>query len=233
MMKIEPTQSDLLLDAYQALLERWGSQHWWPTRTRMEMMLGAILTQNTAWGNVELALAQLRKNNALNFLTLENTPTELIAEWIRPAGYFNQKADYIKGMVNSIRTQFDGSLTQLFSLDTPTLRKELLSWKGIGPETADSILLYAAKRPVFVVDAYTRRFLSRHGWAAEKASYDSISKTFTNALPKDVQLYNEYHALIVRLGKEYCKTKPRCAGCPLEKYLQQNNGLEAHVSTWI
>jgi endonuclease III-like uncharacterized protein len=161
---------------------------------------------------------ELCKNNALNFITLGNTPTEQIAEWIHPAGYFNQKEGYIKGMVKTIRTQFDGSLTRLFTLDTSTLRKELLSWKGAGPETADSILLYAAQRPVFVVDAYTRRFLSRHGWATEKAAYDSIAKTFADALPEDVQLYNEYPALIVRLGKEYCKTTPSCAGCPLERF---------------
>ncbi len=141
---------------YEALFARWGEQHWWPGRTRLEMMLGAILTQNTAWSNVEKAIT--------------------------------------------------------------TLRTELLSWKGIGQETADSILLYAAKRPVFVVDAYTMRFLSRHGWCDERASYDSIAKLFTDDLPEGIQLYNEYHALIVRLGKEHCKTKPKCAGCPLERF---------------
>lgn len=205
--------------SYDALFVRWGEQCWWPGETRLEMMLGAILTQNTAWINVEKAIANLRKNNALGLETLESAPMEQVAEWIRPAGYFNQKAGYIKAMVETIRNRFEGSLNKLFSLNTPTLRKELLSWKGVGPETADSILLYAGKRPVFVVDAYTSRFLSRHGWCEEKASYDSISRLFTDNLPDDVQLYNEYHALIVRLGKEHCNTKPKCKGCPLEPFL--------------
>lgn len=205
--------------AYEALFERWGEQHWWPGRTRLEMMLGAILTQNTVWTNVEKAIANLRSNNALNIPALEKASREELAKWIRPAGYFNQKSDYIKGMVETIQERFDGSLNPLFALDTPTLRTELLSWKGIGPETADSILLYAAQRPIFVVDAYTKRFLSRHGWCDEKATYDSVAKLFTDSLPVDVQLYNEYHALIVRLGKEHCNTKPKCAGCPLECFL--------------
>ena len=184
----------------------------------MEMMLGAILTQNTAWTNVEKATSNLRKNGALTFNTLEKSSQEQIAEWIRPAGYFNQKAGYIKGMIETIRTRFDGSLSKLFALETPALRKELLSWRGIGPETADSILLYAAKRPVFVVDAYTKRILARHGWCDEKTSYDSVAKFFTDNLPEDVQLFNEYHALIVQIGKEHCKTKPKCEGCPLEEF---------------
>ena len=204
-------------ESYDTLFARWGAQHWWPARTRLEMMLGAILTQNTAWSNVEKAISNLRKSNALNFQTLETASKEQLAGWIRPAGYFNQKAGYIKGMVGTIREKHDGSLNKLFALDTPALRRELLSWKGIGPETADSILLYAAKRPVFVVDAYTLRFLSRHGWCRRNAPYDSVAKLFTDNLPRDVQLFNEYHALIVRLGKEHCNAKPKCEGCPLEK----------------
>lgn len=205
--------------SYDALFARFGEQHWWPAHTRLEMMLGAILTQNTAWINVEKALETLRKNGALDLDTLEKAWVDRIAEWIRPAGYFNQKAGSIKAMVEHIRTCFDGSLDKLFALDTPTLRNELLSWKGIGPETADSILLYAGKRPVFVVDAYTRRICSRHGWCDENASYDEVARLFTDNLPEDVQLYNEYHALIVRLGKDYCNTQPKCNGCPLEPFL--------------
>ena len=205
--------------SYDALLNRWGEQHWWPARTRLEMMLGAILTQNTAWINVEKALENLRKNGALHLDTLETTSANQLAEWIRPAGYFNQKTGTIKALADTIRRRFNGSIDKLFALDTPTLRNELLSWKGIGPETADSILLYAGKRPVFVVDAYTKRVCSRHGWCDEKASYDEIAKLFTDHLPEDVQLYNEYHALIVRLGKEHCNTKPKCNGCPLAPLL--------------
>jgi endonuclease-3 related protein len=203
-------------EAYERLLEHFGPQHWWPARTRLEMMLGAILTQNTAWTNVEKAIANLRRAGALRLPVLEQAAREEIAEWIRPAGYFNQKAGYIKGMAEKIRDRFDGSLHRLFALDTPVLRRELLSWKGVGPETADSILIYAAERPVFVVDAYTRRVCTRHGWIDGRASYDDVAQLFTDHLPEDVRLYNEYHALIVRLCKEHCNTRPRCRGCPLE-----------------
>ncbi len=208
-----------LQSSFDSLFAQWGEQHWWPGETRLEIMLGAILTQNTAWKNVERAIFTLRKNKALNLQTLEKTSVEQLAEWIRPAGYFNQKAIYIKGMVKVICEQFDGLLDHLFTLDTPALRKELLSWKGVGPETADSILLYAGKRPAFVIDTYTRRFLSRHGGCSEKASYDSLAKLFTDSLPENVTLFNEYHALIVRLGKEHCHTHPQCKGCPLEAFL--------------
>ncbi len=209
-------RSAFIQQAYDALYATWGEQHWWPAETRLEMMLGAILTQNTAWTNVEKAITGLRKHDALKLLSLEKASVKQIAEWIRPAGYFNQKAGYIKSMVETIRDRFDGSLNKLFSLDTSTLRKELLSWKGVGPETADSILLYAGKRPVFVVDAYTRRICSRHGWCGKNTSYDSIATLFTDNLPAYTRLYNEFHALIVRLCKEHCKTKPKCEGCPLE-----------------
>jgi endonuclease-3 related protein len=212
---------------YRAMLNRWGPQRWWPARTRLEMILGAVLTQNTAWTNVEKAIANLRKNDGLKLQTLESAPVNRIAEWIRPAGYFNQKAAYIKAMTETLRERFDGSLNRLFSLDTPALRKELLSWKGIGPETADSILLYAGKRPVFVVDAYTRRFLSRHGWCEKTAPYDTVARLFSKRLPADAALYNEYHALIVRLGKEHCKSKPQCKGCPLEPFLPADSGRNA------
>ena len=124
--------------AYEALSAHWGPQHWWPARTRLEMMLGAVLTQNTAWSNVEKALENLRRNNVLDFAALEKTSDRQLAEWIRPAGYFNQKTRCIKSMVGAIRRDFDGSLSKLFTLDTPTLRWTLLSWKGIGPETASN-----------------------------------------------------------------------------------------------
>jgi endonuclease-3 related protein len=208
-----------ILQAYDALFSRWGGQHWWPAKSRLEMMVGAILTQNTAWTHVEKAVENLRNNSALDLNALEKASIKQVADWIRPAGYFNQKTGYIKGMVETINDRFGGSLNKLFALDAPALRKELLSWKGIGPETADSILLYAGGRPVFVVDAYTKRICLRHGWIDEKASYEDIARLFTDNLPEDVQLFNEYHALIVRLGKEHCNTKPKCEGCPLEQFL--------------
>lgn len=192
-----------LADIYETLYTAYGPQNWWPARTREEMMIGAILTQNTAWTNVEKSLSNLRKNNALKFQTLETLPDEQIAEWIRPAGTFNQKTSYLKAFAAMLAI-YGGSISRLFKLDTPSLRKQLLDVKGIGPETADSMLLYAAKRPVFVVDAYTRRLLAHYGFKKDpEASYDHIAKLFTDALPVDIQLYNELHALIVRWGKDH------------------------------
>lgn len=187
---------------YRRLFAACGPQGWWPGRTRAEIIIGTILTQNTAWTNVEKAIRGLRRNRALNFAVLHRTPQAQIAEWIRPAGYFNQKAGYLKAFAHRLHDGYGGSLARLFRLETPELRRELLSVKGIGPETADSILLYAAGRPVFVVDAYTRRFLAAHGYEKEsRASYDQIAALFTSRLPADVRLFNEYHALIVRWGK--------------------------------
>lgn len=191
-----------LLTLYETLYAEYGPQNWWPARTRAEIMIGAVLTQNTAWTNVEKAISTLRKNRALNFQTLEKTPTDQLADWIRSAGYFNQKTRYLKALT-SVVAEHKG-IPRLFRQDTPTLRNTLLAVKGIGPETADSILLYAAKRPVFVVDAYTRRLLAHHGFTtASKASYDHIAARFTSTVPVDVPLYNEYHALIVRWGTEH------------------------------
>ena len=204
---------------YDALFARWGEQHWWPAESRLEMMIGAVLTQNTAWTNVEKAIENFRQNGALTLEALQNCTTEQLAQWIRPAGYFNQKAQRLKELTEILCTRFNGSLDALFSLETETLRKELLSWKGIGPETSDSILLYAAERPVFVVDAYTQRFLLRHDWITEKATYDEIAQAFTAQLPPRAPHFNEYHALIVRLGKEHCKSKPQCENCPLRLFL--------------
>lgn len=206
-------------NAFDALFRHYGKQHWWPAKTRLEIMLGAILTQNTAWANVDLALSNLRKADALTFQALEESSREQIAEWIRPSGFFNQKSGYIKAMIEMIRDRFDGSLDNLFSLETRELREELLSWKGFGKETADSVILYAANKPAFVVDAYTKRICTRHEWVNEKVKYDDLAKLFTDHLPEDTQLFNEYHALIVQVCKEHCNTKPKCEGCPLEPFL--------------
>ncbi len=196
------------LKLYETLYAQYGPQGWWPGRTRAEIIIGAILTQNTAWINVEKAIANLRRHRALNFETLRKIPRAQIAEWIRPAGYFNQKTGYLKAFVQMLHRDCDGSLNRLFKLETPALRKKLLAVKGTGPETADSILLYAAKRPVFVVDAYTRRFLAAHGYKkTAAASYDSVAAFFTAQLPEDVQLFNEYHALIVRRAKAQKRTR--------------------------
>jgi len=190
-------------ELYDRLYAEYGPQGWWPAKTRAEMIIGAILTQNTSWSNVEKAIAHLRKNRALNFKALLRIPPAEIAEQIRPSGYFNQKTATLKAFVAMLETAYGGSLDRLFRLGTTELRKSLLAVKGIGPETADSILLYAAERPVFVVDVYTRRFLAANGYKKlSGASYHEIVAFFTARLPAEVPLFNEYHALIVRRGKE-------------------------------
>ncbi|OQW97807.1 MAG: hypothetical protein BWK77_00835 [Verrucomicrobia bacterium A1] len=204
---------------YRALFSRFGPQHWWPGRTRLEIVVGAILTQNTAWSNVEKAVHRLRGARALNLRTLHDAPLDRLADWIRPAGYFRVKARRLRAFTTFVEERFGGDLRRLFALDTDTLRRTLLSVNGIGPETADSILLYAAARPVFVVDAYTRRFMLRHGWLGSKATYDEVARVMTRSFPQDVRRYNEFHALIVALGKNLCRTVPRCAECPLRRWL--------------
>ena len=209
----------LLTTIYDLLYTHWGPQHWWPGDTPIEIIVGAILTQNTAWTNVEKAIIRLKEADVLNPTALYQCTITDLAEWIRPAGYYNVKARRIKAFSTMLHDQHNDSLKRLFRLPTPDLREVLLSVNGIGPETADSILLYAAMRPVFVVDAYTRRFLLRHRWIDKDATYDDIARFFTAHLDESVQLFNEYHALIVALGKHYCKPKPRCDQCPLRALL--------------
>lgn len=205
---------------YQALLNRFGPQHWWPAKTSAEVIIGAILVQNTAWANVEKAMANLRKVKAVNWRTIYQSSQDQLAIWIRPAGYFNVKAERLKRFADFLYENHAGSLRRLFALPTDELRTRLLAIKGIGPETADSILLYAANHPVFVVDAYTRRVMSRHGWVRNTIPYEELAALFTRQLPVAVAMYNEYHALLVRVAKEYCKARrPSCAGCPLHGYL--------------
>ncbi len=212
-------QTPPLPAVYKTLYRAWGPQHWWPGRTRFEIIVGAILTQNTAWTNVEKAIRRLRQAHALNPKTMHGADLRTLAEWIRPAGYYNTKARRLRAFTELLFARFDGKLNRLFALDTAALREALLAVNGIGPETADSIMLYAAHRPQFVVDAYTRRVLARHQWMDPRADYNAIAALFMDALPQDVQLYNEFHALIVRLGKQYCKTRPQCEACPLRSYL--------------
>lgn len=204
---------------YIRLYRRWGPQFWWPGRTRLEIAVGAILTQNTAWSNVEKAISRLRKAKALNLPRLHGASLDTLAEWIRPAGYFRVKARRLRAFTTMVHERFGGDLRKLFALETDALRRTLLEVNGIGPETADSIVLYAGWRPVFVVDAYTRRFMARHGWIRRDATYDDIARVFTESLPCDVHLFNEYHALIVALGKYLCRPNPRCEECPLRDLL--------------
>ena len=197
-----------------------GPQNWWPGRTRFEIIVGAILTQNTAWVNVARAMANLRRERLLSPDALERTPLGKLASLIRPSGYFRQKAKKLKAFVGFLRNEYAGSLAKMFRTPTPELRERLLGVHGIGPETADCILLYAGGHPVFVADAYTRRILERHGLAQPRRRYDEIRSYFEAHLPCDAALFNEYHALIVRVGKNWCLAKaPRCGECPLRPYL--------------
>ena len=202
---------------YRVLYRVYGPQHWWPAKTPFEVMVGAVLTQNTAWANVEKAIANLRRERLLTTPSrMINVPPEKLARLIRPCGYFNIKTRRLRHLLSFIHTRYSGSLERMFATDAALLREQMLAINGIGPETADSILLYAGGKPFFVVDAYTRRIFSRKGLISPAADYETIQNFFMENLPRDTCFYNEYHALIVRIGKEHCrKTKPRCTDCPL------------------
>ncbi len=211
------TNSERIRKFYQELHKKFGPQDWWPGETALECILGAILTQNTSWKNVEKAIDNLKRENLISVEDLSLIQTDELAELIRPSGYYNQKALKIKSFISFLVEEFAGSLDSMFAADKSLLRDKLLSIKGIGPETADSIMLYAGGIPVFVVDAYTWRVLYRHGLAPEQTSYGEIQEIFTVSLQEDAAIFNEYHALLVKLGKEHCrKREPLCAGCPLE-----------------
>ncbi|MDA8242320.1 MAG: endonuclease III domain-containing protein [Nitrospiraceae bacterium] len=201
---------------YKKLYRAFGPQHWWPGETPFEVAVGAILTQNTNWGNVEKAIANLRNERKLNAAALHGLPTGRLASLIRPAGYFNIKAKRLKHFVDFLVREYHGSMAKMKKEEVDVIREKLLDVNGIGPETADSIILYALEKPVFVIDAYTKRVLSRHNILDHDSSYDKFQQLFHRNLGKDVQLFNEYHALIVSVAKKHCKTKPICAGCPLE-----------------
>jgi endonuclease-3 related protein len=209
--------SEVLTDIYRLLFEEFGPQQWWPGQTRFEIITGAILTQNTNWANVEKAINNLKSADCLTPEKLHHLDQTQLAQLIRPSGYYNIKAKRLKNFINWLFTNYNGRLTDLESIDTERLREELLSIKGIGRETADSILLYAFDRPIFVVDTYTARITFRHELISPEADYEQLQELFESSLPADTQLFNEYHALLVRVGKEFCKPKARCPGCPLEK----------------
>ncbi len=216
---------------YRALFAALGPQHWWPARTPFEVIVGAILTQNTAWVNVERALANLRREQLLTPLALERVSVARLARLIRPSGYFRQKAKKLKAFLRFLRKEHGGSLKRMFHTPTAELREKLLRVHGIGPETADSILLYAGNHPVFVVDAYTKRILERHGLAGEKAGYEDVRRLFEQNLPGDTRLYNEYHGLLVNVGKNWCRARsPRCDTCPLGAFLPEGSSLRAPKS---
>lgn len=204
-----------LLRLYATLLGRFGPQGWWPGRSPFEVVVGAILTQSTVWANVERAIADLRRARVLHPRRLHGVPAARLARLVRASGFFRVKAARLRSFLRHLARRHGGDLRRLLRQPGPVLRAELLAIPGVGPETADSILLYAAGRPVFVVDAYTRRVLSRHRIVAPGTPYDEIQALFMENLPRDPALFNEYHALLVRLAKEYCRTVPRCEACPL------------------
>ncbi|MEK7851396.1 MAG: endonuclease III domain-containing protein [Deltaproteobacteria bacterium] len=210
-------KKDILLKVYDKLYKTYGPQHWWPGDTPFEVIVGAILTQNTSWGNVEKAIRNLKAEGILSPEDLRDVNHNHLAMLIRPSGYFNIKAGRLKHFIEYLFKRHGGSLKKMFSLELKQLRHELLEVKGIGPETADSILLYAGGYPVFVVDAYTVRIFQRLGILPEEVTYHETQEIFMDSLPDDVKLFNEYHALIVRLGKELCRPRPKCEKCPLKE----------------
>lgn len=244
MLAVKDPKSPAVRSYYRALLRAWGVQDWWPARTRFEVIVGAYLTQNTAWVNVERALANLRRAGVLSVEGIRRVPLRRLQQLVRPSGYFRQKAARLKLFVDHLDRRYGGSLQRMFARPTDELRAELLALHGVGPETADSILLYAGGHPAFVVDAYTQRVLQRHGIVSRKPRYEETRALVEGALreepfplaardrearrhkfvvsgaPAAARVYNEYHALFVQVGKRHClKAKARCSGCPLERFL--------------
>ena len=206
-----------LYKIYETLNEHFGELHWWPGETPFEIAIGAILTQNTNWKNVEIAIAKLKEANLLDPLRLYAAGDSIVAGLIRSSGYYNIKAKRLKAFLYFLQEEYAGDMEEMFEEELWALREKLLGVNGIGEETADSILLYSGGKQVFVVDAYTRRILERHDIVTRDWSYKKIQALFMNNLPQDISLYNQYHALLVNTGKYFCRKKaPICRGCPLE-----------------
>lgn len=219
--------SSQMLQVYRRLFDAFGPQHWWPGETPFEVLVGAVLTQNTNWQNVVRAIDNLRTADLLDPQALYNVPLEELEELLQPAGYFRVKARRLRNLLQFLLERYDGSLKKMFRGDMAELRKELLAVSGIGPETADSILLYAGNLPTFVVDAYTHRVLARHGWIDFEADYHQIQDYLVSSLPQEPQLYNEFHALFVHLGKHFCKKSgPKCRECPLFELLPEGGARQ-------
>ena len=227
---IQPMTTSGLREYHETLQQSLGPQHWWPGDTPFEIMVGAILTQNTAWTNVEKAVANLKAAGTLSAKAVDATDARTLARMIRPAGYFNVKAKRLKSFVRWFLDRYGGDVKRMKASPLSSLREELLAVKGIGPETADSILLYALDLPSFVVDAYTYRVLRRHGLVLEGATYDEMKEMLEGAFDETgaarVRVFNEFHALLVAVGKDWCKPTPRCETCPLRAHLPRG-GPEA------
>jgi len=208
-------QGRQLRAVYQHLHRHYGEQHWWPAQSGFEVMVGAVLTQNTAWTHVEKAIINLKAVNSLDAESIVLAQHRHLAAWLRPSGYFNVKAQRLRSLCRFVLDS--GGVEALSAMPTPSLRADLLAVKGVGPETADDILLYAFERPVFVIDAYTRRLFSRLGMVSGEEGYEELRLWFESSLGADVALYNEYHALIVVQAKDVCKKRPLCESCVLQK----------------
>ncbi len=216
-MELESDSAGRLRRMYALLDARFGELHWWPADAPFEVVVGAILTQNTAWRNVTLAIAKLKEAAVLSPGGLDEIGEDRLADLIRSSGYYRIKAGRLKALVRFLKEEYGGSMDCLAAEETVLLRSKLLKVHGIGAETADSILLYACQKPVFVVDAYTKRILMRHAIIDAKASYAEVQALFMKILPPDVRLYNQFHALIVNTGKEFCRKKELCPLCPLQE----------------
>ncbi len=210
---------DQLIRIYNILYSFYGPQKWWPGDSPFEIAIGAILTQNTNWGNVEKAINNLKREGVMSVEGLNRLSDEKIASLIKPAGYFNIKTKRIRAFLDFLIDKYNGKIEEMKKEDTISLRNKLLNIYGIGAETADSILLYALEKPVFVIDAYTKRVLTRHSIMKPNSTYSDYQMIFHKELDEDLQMFNEFHALFVRVGKDYCKVKPLCKNCPLADLL--------------
>jgi len=210
-----------LKEVYDRLLESFGPQGWWPGESPFEVLVGAVLVQNTSWKNVVKAIDNLRDADVTSPQAVGDLAQEELEELVRPAGYFRLKARRLRNLIEFILRRYDGSLDAMFAAGLPVVREQLLTVNGVGPETADSILLYAGNLPTFVVDTYTHRVLSRHGWIDPESDYHAVKDHFEQNLTTDVALYNEYHALLVRVGHHYCRKTPKCDECPLVEMLPE------------
>ena len=215
--------SQTLMDMYRAMLDRFGHQGWWPGQGQLEICVGAILTQNTNWTNVEKAILNLRAAGVMSVGALAELPPPRLAELIRPAGYFNVKAKRLGNFIRHVHQGWGEDLARFLDRPVSLLREELLSISGIGRETADSIILYAAGKPTFVVDTYTFRILYRHHLIGPEDDYESVKYLMESSLPTDVALWNDYHAQLVAVGKTHCRPTARCEGCPLEGFPHEAN----------
>jgi endonuclease III related protein len=208
-----------LMRYYEKMKKRFGHRGWWPGKSKIEIIAGAILTQNTSWSNVTRALDNLKQEKMLSVKGFRSLEEGQLAQLIRPSGYFNQKAHHLKEFISFLDREFGGSLACMSRMEMSPLRMKLLAVRGIGPETADSILCYAFEKPVFVIDAYTKRVLIRHGHIKSEATYNDMQTYMMKHIPQDVSLYNDYHAQLVAVGNHYCKPKPKCEDCPLRDEL--------------